>query len=100
MTATIVSARRRLTPEKLEAARHLHNQNMTYIKIGQLLEVDSSTVWCALNPDRAKQTRFKRQKRLNEKFSQPRKVGHQFPWEGLQDDDLPDVRHKINNERE
>jgi DNA invertase Pin-like site-specific DNA recombinase len=87
VAAVPTKTRQGLTPEKRELARRLHARNVTYTKIGQMLGVDSSTVWRVLNPKRVREQEAKRQLRLEEEAQRPRKIGQQLPWEGVNDEE-------------
>lgn len=85
--STATKPRRTLTPEAREEAQIMFSQGMTYTAIAKELEVHSSTVWAALNKDRMKQRKIKREANQLEENMRPRKTGVTFPWEGVTDEE-------------
>lgn len=87
MTVTATPKVRRLTPEKKRQAEQMRAAGMTYTQIGKELDVHSSGIWAALNPDRLKERARKRQTKTRDEQPRPRKIGVTFPWEGVPDDE-------------
>lgn len=80
--------RRHLTPEAKAEAERMLADGMTYTAIAAQLEVHSSTVWAALNPERVKERRAKRAHAVATALPPPRKTGACFPWEGVPDEEF------------
>jgi DNA-directed RNA polymerase specialized sigma24 family protein len=74
-----------MTATATETARQLRREGLSYRAIAERLGVDASTVRRRLNQSAAqKMNEYNRARRQQATAAVERKVGHQFPWEGVE----------------
>lgn len=83
--STLVAARK-MTDEKIRIAQLMRSRGEAYEKIAEVLNLAPSTIRRNLDPRAAKNSaeyNFSRRK-APQVPATDRKVGHQFPWEGVE----------------
>lgn len=74
-----------MTGPAVETARQLRREGHSYRAIAERLGVDASTVRRRIDQEAArKMAEYNRSRRDRSAPATERKVGHQFPWEGVE----------------
>lgn len=74
-----------MTGSAVEIARQLRREGFSYRAIAERLGVDASTVRRRIDQEAArKMAEYNRSRRDRSIAAAERKVGHQFPWEGVE----------------